>query len=150
MGLTLKAMRDRILSYYDEGGLYGYDVHAATCSYRAPDGGGAVGRCAVGVLIPDSVYTDSMEGATISGISEENNEWTLSDVELARGLTASGIDLGDAYVAHWLGRAQDAHDSVFVGLDNRLPNVHKLSVEEVAAEIARRVAAIPPPVAGWW
>lgn len=37
------------------------------CIYRAPDGC----KCAIGALIPDEVYTDSMEGVGIEAVMKE-------------------------------------------------------------------------------
>jgi hypothetical protein len=44
----------------------------SVCMYRSSDGN----RCAVGCLIPDNLYDDSIEGGTVvSWVHKENNLW---------------------------------------------------------------------------
>ena len=47
---------------------------AGVCLYRGPNGT----SCAVGVLIPDEIYAQEMEGVTITNLlDEEDNDWKL-------------------------------------------------------------------------
>lgn len=47
---------------------------AGACLYRGPNGT----SCAVGVLIPDEIYAQEMEGVTITNLlDEEDNDWKL-------------------------------------------------------------------------
>jgi hypothetical protein len=41
-----------------------HDEEDYQCRYRAADGG----KCAVGVLLPDELYVESMEGQSLSGL----------------------------------------------------------------------------------
>ncbi len=45
--LTKQDVLDTVIEFYAKGGLPGYDMNFASCSYFADDGG----RCAVGVLL---------------------------------------------------------------------------------------------------
>lgn len=49
-----------------EGGFPAID-YDGVCSYRAPDGR----RCAVGLVIPDDVYSEDMEGDNVLDISDD-------------------------------------------------------------------------------
>jgi hypothetical protein len=75
----------------------GYDT---MCAYRGADGA----KCAVGVLIPDELYNDMMEGRTIWGLLD------TSDNGLPEWLSANKELLGDLQHAHdcvgnWSGSA---------------------------------------------
>jgi len=56
------------------------------CAYRGEGGL----KCAVGVLIPDQLYTEMMEGSTVSGLLDEAEwelpEWMADNQSLLRDL----------------------------------------------------------------
>lgn len=66
-----------------------------TCSYRMHDGR----RCAVGLILPDSVYEVRMEGNTVEALVKDGYIKDLSWVP-------DGMTLKD------LGRVQSIHDSL--------------------------------------
>ena len=57
------------------------DTPDQSCMYRAPDGT----KCAVGVLIPDHLYTSSMEGNSVPGLFQD----------FAPEMSMAGLDPGD-------------------------------------------------------
>ncbi len=74
-------------------------VFGDVCAYRGEDGR----RCAIGVLIPDEYYVESIEDSTVF------NE--AVDGHLTNVLKANGIDINDDYTIKLLRELQRVHDT---------------------------------------
>lgn len=104
------------------------------CMYRAPDGS----KCAVGILIPDHVYTDAIEGETAQD---------RCVINLLPFLTTSGDE-------YWLSELQGLHDAdlASAGLSQwarsmaQLAKEYSLSTEALKASMARHQ---PDVVVDW-
>lgn len=88
---TTQSAYDKIRAYFSKpGATIAYDVEIRACRYRTSDGR----KCAVGCLVPDSLYTKSMENMP---------GWSA--------IEAAGLEDMFADVSHtFLNNAQSAHD----------------------------------------
>jgi hypothetical protein len=84
-------------------------IHGDVCRYRAPDGL----KCAVGHIIPDSLYRKDMEGTTLTKIVDKTLGLTcyamLRDLQVAHDNAGDvHIHMGNAdFIADFTNRAKD-------------------------------------------
>ncbi|MGO4302227.1 hypothetical protein [Cupriavidus sp. RAF12] len=74
--------------------------NGSVCMYRAPGGC----KCAVGVLVPDDIYDDRMEGKGIPRLISELDSWDLNE--------PLGMFIKDVLEPHYalLHALQNVHD----------------------------------------
>lgn len=99
--MTKREALDRMLAHFSApGAQLGLGTEpggtATACIYRADGDASSTVRCSVGVLIPDEIYSPSMEGMDATGLAREFP--ILRDV---LGLPFS-----------WLTRVQNHHDKL--------------------------------------
>lgn len=73
------------------------------CRYRAPNGH----KCAVGHIIPDSIYRQDMEGATLTGIVNKNLGLTCYHLLLDLQKAHDGAGDNEYFVIDFTNRAKN-------------------------------------------
>lgn len=97
---------------YAQGGR-AIEREANRCVYRLGPAERVVAKCAIGHLIPDEIYTPSMEIGNVEKLMQSGSPELMPVQELLRSIMAGGAD--EDFLAH----LQSVHDGTGDGADFR-------------------------------
>lgn len=97
------------------------------CRYRTEDGK----KCAIGILIPDELYSEALEGSSAKGICD------FADIRAA-------LDVHDSTDINYLNQIQFAHDGAAADHRAEFAQYVKVKMQEIGKDFGLDIPTTTP------